>query len=496
MTDDDKRLDVFGSIDIDKIQEEIRRDLEKTESIHNTADVSHHPEESDIIDIPVYSGASLSEETPAPPEIFSTHNEWLKADIEDDRDMSDGVTGGFYRETIKNAKEKRNTGKWIKKAVAIFLAVTIGMGSLGFGIGAGFGYFNRSEAAQTPDTYDDSAGVTLTSVGYTFENIVEETEVGTLADIVEFLKPSVVGITSHVEFGQFSDIRNGSGLIFAENDERIFIVTNYYVVQGGGNQFAVSISGSEPLIGRPAGVDNTANVAVLSVEKSQLIAAGIDTIVIATFGDSDQMRVGDTVLAIGNAMGYGNAVTRGVISSAEQTVVLPAGGHTLPLLQTDAAINYGNSGGPLINTRGEVIGINFDRASSMIFGMTNVEGMGFSISSNIIAPILDDLVNGRRPALGIRGGTITEENATRLGIPAIGVYVSEVMPGRAADRGGMMDSDVITGFNGMHVFNWQDLVYAIRSSRIGEEVEVRVLRYGTTAITLYLELDVMIVDNF
>jgi len=496
MTDENKKLDVFGSIDIDKIQEEIKRDLEKTESIRGTVDVFHRPEESHTVSIPVYSEEPFTEEIPETPEIFSTHDEWLKTYITDDQDISDGVTGGFYRETIKNTEEKRNVGKWFKKAVAVFFAVTVGMGFLGFGIGAGFGYFNRPETAQAPDTYDSTAGATLTSIGYTFENIVDETEVGTLADIVEFLKPSVVGITSYVDFGQFSDIRNGSGLIFAENDERIFIVTNYYVVQGGGNEFVVSISGSEPLIGRPAGVDNTANVAVLSVEKSQLISAGIDTIVIATFGDSDQMRVGDTVLAIGNAMGYGNAVTRGVISSAEQTVVLPAGGHTLPLLQTDAAINYGNSGGPLINTRGEVIGINFDRASSLIFGMTNVEGMGFSISSNIIAPILDDLVNGRRPALGIRGGTISEEIAARLGIPAIGVYVSEVMPGRAADRGGMMDSDVITGFNGLHVFNWQDLVYAIRSSRIGEAVEVRVLRYGTTAITLYLELDVLIVENF
>jgi len=496
MTDENKKYDVFGSIDIDKIQEEISRDLENTKPFHETVDIFHRPEESRTTDIPVYASEPLLEETHETPDIFSTHNEWLKADIVDEQDLSDGVTGGFYRETIKNTREKRNLGKWFKKAVAVFLAVTIGMGSLGFGLGAGFGYFNRPEAGQMLDTYDTTTGVTLTSVGYTFENIVDETEVGTLADIVEFLKPSVVGITSHVEFGQFSDIRNGSGLIFAENDERIFIVTNYYVVQGGGNQFAISISGSEPLIGRPAGVDNTANVAVLSVEKAELIAAGIDTIVIATFGDSDQMRVGDTVLAIGNAMGYGNAVTRGVISSAEQTVILPTGGHTLPLLQTDAAINYGNSGGPLINTRGEVIGINFDRASSLIFGMTNVEGMGFSISSNIIAPILDDLVNGRRPALGIRGQTITEENAARLGIPAIGVYVSEVMPGRAADRGGMMDADVITGFNGLHVFHWQDLVYAIRSSRIGEEVEVRVLRYGTTAITLHLVLDVMVVENF
>ena len=492
MTDENKKPDVFGSIDIDKIQEEIRRDLEKP--THEVVDVSHCMEDSPAVDIPVYSDAPASSETPESLQIFSTHNEWLKADTVDDQDVSDGVTGGFYRETIKNTQEKRNMGKWFRKAVAVFLAVTVGMGFLGFGVGAGFGYFNRPEAAQATYTYDDASGVTFTSIGYTFENIADETEVGTLADIVEFLKPAVVGITAHVEFEQFSDIRNGSGLIFAENDERIFIVTNTYIVRNGGNEFAITISGSEPLVGRPVSEDSAAQIAVLSVEKSQLVAAGIDTIVIATFGDSDQMRVGDTVLAIGNAMGYGNAVTRGVISSAEQTVVV--GGNTIPLLQTDAAINYGNSGGPLINTRGEVIGINFDLASGVIFGRTNVEGMGFSISSNIIAPILDDLVNGRRPALGIRGGTISEDTAARLGIPPIGVYVQEVMPGRAAERGGMLDSDVITGFNGQHIFTMQDLLYAIRTSRVGEAVEVRILRDGTTAITLYFELDVMVVDNF
>ena len=482
MTDENKKPDVFGSIDIDKIQEEIRRDLEKTEPTHET------------VDVPVYSSVTVSDEMPETEGFSAAHNAWLKADIFDDQDISDGVTGGFYRETIKNTQEKRHLGKWFKKAVAVFLAVTVGMGFLGFGIGAGFGYFNRPDDAQTTDIYEDTANVTLTSIGYTFENIVDETEVGTLADIVELLKPSVVGITAHVEFEQFSDIRNGSGLIFAENDERIFIVTNTYVVRGGGNEFAVSISGSAPLVGRPVSEDSAAQIAVLSVEKSQLVAAGIDTIVIATFGDSDQMRVGDTVLAIGNAMGYGNAVTRGVISSAEQSLAL--GGNTIPLLQTDAAINYGNSGGPLINTRGEVIGINFDLASEVFFGRASVEGMGFSISSNIIAPILDDLVNGRRPALGIRGGTISEETATRLGIPPIGVYVQEVMPGRAAERGGMQASDVITGFNGQHIFTMQDLLYAIRTSRVGEAVEVRILRDGTTAITLYFELDVMVVDNF
>ena len=392
----------------------------------------------------------------------------------------------FYRENIKSPP--KNWGSGLKKAVAILLICTLGTGGLGFGIGAGYGAIRRQN---TPSTTVAEGHPALTTLGHSFEDVSPEP--GTLADIVELLTPSVVGITSRVTEG-FT--RQGSGLIFAEDEQRIFIVTNQYVVQGGGNRFEIAIEGNPPLIGRPVGSDSSAYLAVLSIDKADIVAAGIDTITIATFGDSDAMRVGDTVIAIGNAMGYGNSVTRGVISASEQRVTLPAGGHELSLLQTDAAINYGNSGGPLINTRGEVIGINFDRAGDLIFGRTSVEGMGFSISSNIVAPLLDDLITGRRPALGISGGTISEQLASQLNIPSIGVYVSGVTPGRAAANGGMMPSDVITGFNGQQVFNWAQLVYAIRGARVGDTVEIRVLREGTQAVTLYVELDAMVVESF
>jgi len=488
---------LFDLSDIEKIQEEIECDLQKIEPIN----IESPLEQKNVIDT---TFEAASQEFSPKYQFLNMDEEWKN--LLEEADPLHGtaltpddsqLTGGFYRETIKNTTlQGQGFGSWFKKAVAIFLACTLGMGSLGFGIGAGMEALVRRNSTESTDIMNTQSDITLTSVAYTFENITEDPSTGTLADIVEALKPSVVGITSRIVQGPFEgEERQGSGLIFAENDNKIFIVTNHYVVQGGGNSFDISIAGSETIIGRPAGSDSAAHLAVLSVEKSQLVEAGIDTIVIATFGDSDQMRVGDTVLAIGNAMGYGNAVTRGVISASEQSVLLPVG-HTLSLLQTDAAINYGNSGGPLINTRGEVIGINFDQASLLLFGRASIEGMGFSISSNIVAPILDDLVNGRRPALGIMGATITEQTAVNLGIAPLGVYVSTVIPGRAAYRAGMLESDVITGFNGLQVFNWDHLVQAIRTVRIGETVEVRVLRNGTEAITLYVELDVLVVESF
>jgi len=465
---DKKKSNLFNTTDMEKLQEEIEMDL------LGTAPYPSPPPQN-------------------PDDAWEAFYQQETANIDDlwdipTYDTNHQLSDGFYRETIKSAPPMRPTiPRWFYKAVAAALAAVLVFGALGFGVGAGYGIFTRSE--ELADTA--ASDIVLTSMEYTFENIVASDEVGTLADIVEALKPSVVGITSHFQ-GEES---NGSGLIFAENEDSIFIVTNLYVVLGGGDSFEVVIGDAGPLIGRPAGSDSSAHLAVLSVEKSQLIAAGIDRVVIATFGDSDQMRVGDTVLAIGNAMGYGNAVTRGVISASQQSVRL-RGGHNLSLLQTDAAINYGNSGGPLINTRGEVIGINFDQASLLIFGRASVEGIGFSISSNIVAPILDDLVNGRRPALGIIGMTISEGDAAELGIPPIGVLVDTVLPDRAAYRGGMQNADVITAFNGQQVFNWDQLTQAIRTSRIGELVEVRVLRDGTEAITLYIELDLLVVDRF
>jgi S1-C subfamily serine protease len=179
---------------------------------------------------------------------------------------------------------------------------------------------------------------------------------------------------------------------------------------------------------------------------------------------------------------------------------LPGREYPIPLLQTDAAINYGNSGGPLINTRGEIVGINMNRATRLMTDPSLAEGMGYSISSNVAAPILHEIIaNYRAPAIGITGYSLADdpENRAELwGIPALGVVVRDVQQGRAAYNAGVRPGDVITSFGGQPIFDMDQLIAAIRAREIGEIVEMRILRGGSVPITVHVELAVMIREFF
>ena len=457
---DDQKPNYSWLTDIEKIQAEISRDLERMQS------TSTAPEQANEYGWPhdLESWAMPVAEAPvsAPP--------------------SPGPTGGFYRENIKGTHQRNRS--WAKTVAVILLVCTFGAGSLGFGLGSAFFWAREQTRGITYEEPGYNPNIpTMTTNQYVFEpNNTPRT--GTVADMVQLLEPAVVSITTRFDTPNRPPTA-GSGTIFAENEDRIFIVTGHYVIQGH-SQILVRISGSQPLQARQVDINHRAGLAVISLDKQDLLDAGIDSVVIATFGDSDAMLVGDTVFAIGNARNEGNSVTRGIISAGKQELVFP--GYALTVLQTDAAINYGNSGGPLINTSGEVIGINIDRAGEQ-FGQAQVEGIGYSIASNIALPILNSMICPDRPAIGITARTLTEELVIdhALGIPAIGVFVYSVAPGGAAATAGILPQDVITAFAGEPVFTMDELQLAIRSRQIGEVVEVRVLR-GSTPITLELEL--------
>jgi len=468
--DFNQKNDYSWLTDIEKIQAEISRDLERASS---------PPPETVQTD-----EYGWPEDTQAPDPWLTPISETpIAASGTYTAPLPPGHTGGFYRETIKGTHKRQRS--WVKTVAVILLVCTLGTGSLGFGLGSAYFWAREQTRGITyVETGDNPIIPTITSSQYVFDT-GSPAQSGTVADMVQLLEPAVVGITVRFEAGNRATAA-GSGTIFAENEDRIFIVTGHYVIHGHA-QILVRIAGSQPLQARQVDTDVRSGLAVISLDKQQLLDAGIDSVVIATFGDSDHMQVGDTVFAIGNARNEGNSVTRGIISAGKQDLAFP--GYTLTVLQTDAAINYGNSGGPLINISGEVIGINMDRASAQ-FGQAQVEGIGYSIASNIALPILNALIDPNRPALGITARTLTEELVLEhdLGIPAMGVFVYTVVPGGAAAVGGIRPQDVITSFGGEPVFTMEELQQAIRRRSIGDVVEVLVLRDGTTTITLEMEL--------
>ena len=466
------RQDLSWLTEIEKIQAEIAKDLEIPEP------TGFEPEEAPGL---------FWAETPPEPDPWHIPVAMQSTSAPD-------ANGEFYREIIKG--KSRGKRSWARTIAVIMLICTLGTGSLGFGLGAAYIWATHQTSGvvyEEPRIMSETPP-TITSNHYVFD-ITERFEAdrqqtGTVADMVQLLEPAVVSISTRFDANR--QPRAGSGTIFAENEERIFIVTGMYVVYGG-SQINVSISGSQPLAARLVSTNPRSGLAAISVDKAQLLNAGIDTVVIARFGDSSEMQVGDTVFAIGNARNDGTSVTRGIISAGKQELIVPRHGYTLTVLQTDAAINYGNSGGPLINIRGEVIGINFDRASDQ-FGTAQVEGIGYSIASSMVVPILYELIDFNRPGLGIRGMTLTEREIAYMdwNIPAIGVFVASITPGGAAEAAGILPFDVITAFDGESVLTFDGLTGLIRQRQIGDTVEIRVLRNGDTPITLEVQLRALI----
>jgi len=403
-----------------------------------------------------------------------------------------------------------HSSKHFRRTVAVLCIIcTLGTGTLG--VGAGFGLVfmqNRLNVGISEDIAGNNLDNTLHigSRQLVFgQGTSAEAREGTLADIVALVDPSVVSITVIREsfdfvtddyfqfpgFPAFPPINQqqsqlplgGSGIIFSENDERIFIATNSHVIRDA-EAVLVSIEGHEPIPASSVGRDIHSDLAVISVSKVDMQQIGISTFTIATFGDSDEMRVGDVVLAIGNAMGEGNSTTIGIVSAAEKQI--EHGSATLTVLQTDAAINPGSSGGPLVNKRGEIIGINTALPSINHYA---VEGIGFSITSRIAKPILEELINAPpRPMLGIVGSTMTEARAAQLNLPPIGVWVERVHTGAGAAQAGIRPMDLITGFNGRTIFDMEQLQEEIRSLEIGDTVQVNVLREGRRQLILQVTI--------
>lgn len=392
----------------------------------------------------------------------------------------------FYHETIK---KKKLSG--FKKLIAACLVISIaGGGSIGAGysLTQNFLKSKNSQAVTSPVINNAPSGNYIQT-----SSSQSSSDSNSAIQIVKNVFPSVVSITTKVQGTKSSFFSGysipyesegaGSGIIFHEDDQKVYIATNNHVIEGA-NQIYISMTSSDDkstyIIAKVVGTDSTSDLAVISVLKSDLSAAGVDDYKIATFGNSDQLEVGESVIAIGNALGEGKTATGGMVSALGKEINID--GKKLQVIQTDAAINPGNSGGALVNFNGEVIGINTAKAYE-----TAVEGMGYAMPSNVIIPIIEKLLTDGsipKPYLGIVGADVTEEIAQLYGGLPLGVLVRDVVEGGSAANAGIQPGDIITEFAGEKILTMDSLVAALNEQTVGSSVEIKIIRNGNTPMTL------------
>ena len=285
---------------------------------------------------------------------------------------------------------------------------------------------------------------------------------------------------------------SGSGIIVGKNDDELLIATNYHVVEGA-DTLSVAFTDGNAVEASVKGFDEERDLAVVSVSLDDVEDDTMDAISIANIGSSDDLKVGEQVVAIGNALGYGQSVTTGIVSAknrrmdSDNNTVTDGSDDSsdgVNLIQTDAAINPGNSGGALLNMEGEVVGINSAKLAS-----TEVEGMGYAIAISDVTDILQNLMNetsrdklddSEHGVLGIEGSSVSSEAVQMYGIPA-GVFVKKVTEGGAADKAGLKANSVITEFNGKAVSSSDQLIEYLSYYEPDEEVELTVqVPHGTS----------------
>lgn len=308
----------------------------------------------------------------------------------------------------------------------------------------------------------------------------EDVEYIGVSEIVENVKPAIVAISSTSQAVSYDFFGRphiqqasaaGSGFIIGQSGEEVLIATNNHVIQNA-TTIVIQFNDETTATGTVKGAESSSDLAVVSVDIRSLSRDTISKIRIATLGDSNQCQQGELVVAIGNALGYGQSTTVGYVSALDRETTIDD--ITLTLLQTDAAINPGNSGSALLNAKGEVIGINSVKRIE-----TAVEGIGYAIPISQAVPILNELMNRQnlgehqKAYLGVSGKEVTEKEATILGLPE-GIYINRVEAGSPAAKAGIKERDIITGVNGRKLRTSQELEDFLEYTRGGTKVTFQV----------------------
>ncbi len=383
---------------------------------------------------------------------------------------------GFGAGPQKDPKTSKPKKGYTKK-VAVVVGAAVLFGAVGGVTMQGTSYLtgkllgnNTKSTVSTTKTVSNAKLTTSTS-----------TVTSDVSDIVENTLPSIVSITNmsvqEVQnfFGGTSQQESesaGSGIIISQNDSELLVVTNNHVVEGS-DTLTVTFNDGNSVEAQIKGTDSARDLAVVAVPLDQISDDTMNAIKVATLGDSDSLKVGEPAIAIGNALGYGQSVTTGIISATGRTI----DGFDGEYIQTDAAINPGNSGGALLNANGEVIGINSAKINS-----SAVEGMGFAIPISDASDVIQNLMNKEtrskvsdeeRGYLGIKGYDVSEEGAQMYNMPT-GVYVKEVISGGGAEKAGLTKGSIITGFEGSSISGMSSLQEQLQYYKAGEEVTLTV----------------------
>lgn len=372
------------------------------------------------------------------------------------------------RKNDDNNKNGSGIGKKIAKLVAsaAIFGLVAGTCFVGVSVVKDKFYPSTADKIETTSGTTSSKKETSSGSGSNSQNV---------ASVVNEVMPSVVSITSTIQssnyygFGTQESEGAGSGFIIAKTKDSLMIATNNHVVSDA-TSLTVGFVDDTTAKATVVGTDSSADLAVISVKIKDIKDATASKIKVATLGSSDDLKVGEEVVAIGNALGYGQSVTTGVVSAKNREVSLTDG--TMNLLQTDAAINPGNSGGVLINMDGQVVGINNAKLED-----TSVEGMGYAIPITTAKTILTDLMNAGSVStkdaafLGVVGRDINESYSSALGIPS-GIYVSQVVSGSPAEKAGISAGDVIVKFEGNNVSTMSGLKEKLAIKKANTKVKI------------------------
>lgn len=382
------------------------------------------------------------------------------------------------KNTVNNDNKKSKTTNRILIAIIIFLVLFIFVVTYLLVFDS-----NLFESLKDKVTNKDDIQLNYTEVVDSNSDGIYITDV---SDIVENVMPSIVAITSKTlistgNYGPWFEWNNqsqytegaGSGIIISKSGDKLYILTNNHVVEGS-SELIVQFINEKSVDATIVGTSERKDLAVISIPLSDLDDDTIDSIKIATIGSSDELKVGNGIIAIGNALGYGQSVTTGVVSALNREVTIDD--YTYKMIQIDAAINGGNSGGALLNSKGEVVGINSAKySSSVTYSSASIEGMGFAIPISDVEDLIVDLMNGEEDSNGVTIGI--EGYMTNTGINynfPLGFYISSILPDGNAANSDLEIGQIITKIDGEEIESFSDLSNALYEKSIGDSATLTV----------------------